>query len=134
MTTLTPRTAVLVAVISGVLGGGGTVALVNAVTTRDERAQRLEFQEFDRLIAEIERQDRRIEAQDTRIQAQDDRLAGLRTDVRVLSASLVESAQEITRLNARVAELEAELLARDAIISRLREQIEELRSELESLR
>jgi len=121
------RTAIIIAVISGVLGGGGTAALINAITTRPERAQTIEFREYDRLVAEIARQDVRIVAQDARI-------SNLREDVRELTTSLVVASREVIALKARIEELEAQLRARDEIIIGLREEIAELRTELGSLR
>ena len=127
MMNLNPRTAIIIAIISGVLGGGGTVAVINAISSAPDRAQERGFSELDRLIGEIVRLDVRIEQQSTRI-------TELRNDVRDFAALLAASQGEVAALNARIAELEEQLRARDQVIGALREQLEELRNELDTLR
>ena len=127
MKNLNPRTAIIIAVIGSLLGGGLIGNLYTTYSTAPDRAQLREFAELDRILAEVGRQDLRIEQQSTRI-------TELRNDVRDLAALLTTSKNEVTALKDRIAELEAQLLQRDEIIATLRDQITELRQELADLR
>ena len=127
MKSLNPRTAIIIAVIGSLLGGGLIGNLYTTYSTAPDRAQLREFAELDRILAEVGRQDLRIEQQSTRI-------TELRNDVRDLAALLTTSKNEVTALKDRIAELEAQLLQRDEIIATLRDQITELRQELADLR
>lgn len=127
MKSLNPRTAIIIAVIGSLLGGGLIGNLYTTYSTAPDRAQLREFAELDRILAEVGRQDLRIEQQSTRI-------TELRNDVRDLATLLTTSKNEVTALKDRIAELEAQLLQRDEIIATLRDQITELRQELADLR
>ena len=127
MKSLNPRTAIIIAVIGSLLGGGLIGNLYTTYSTAPDRAQLREFAELDRILAEVGRQDLRIEQQSTRI-------TELRNDVRDLATLLATSRSEVTALKDRIAELEAQLLQRDEIIATLRDQITELRQELADLR
>ena len=127
MKSLNPRTAIIIAVIGSLLGGGLIGNLYTTYSTAPDRAQLREFAELDRILAEVGRQDLRIEQQSTRI-------TELRNDVRDLAALLTTSKNEVTALKDRIAGLEAQLLQRDEIIATLRDQITELRQELADLR
>jgi septal ring factor EnvC (AmiA/AmiB activator) len=113
------RSVLITSIIVALLTGSGLVTLINALSTRDERAQAIEFREFDRLIAEIARQDARLVLQETRIGVLSERIGSM-------ADALLERQGEIRALNTRITELERELLQRDAQIAGLNAEVARL--------